>query len=213
MKYTYIPIGVNCHPAMNLNMLNLRKMSLPFDWLLINSLNIFEYINDLIRTDFINFTKKLEYNHRNKVISQYYPYTEFFHHDLIKNTSDKPEMNNSNINNNLIDTMNRRGKRFMDIITDEKLDVIFLNTMMYDVFKNLDHDKLYNDMYQFENNCKIKCKFTILVYMMNDNNDFEMNIPPKYNYLKHFIFKKYVRNTKVSKYYGKLSDFRKILIT
>ena len=48
---------------------------------------------------------------------------------------------------------------------------------------------------------------------MNDNNDFEMNIPPKYNYLKNFIFKKYVRNTSVSKYYGKLSDFRKILIT
>jgi len=209
MKYMYIPIGINCHPAMNLNMLKLRTMSLPFDWLLINSLNIFEYINNLINTDFINFTKDLVYNHRNKVISKHYPYSEFFHHDLIKNKTDKPDKNDRN--DNLVDTMNRRAKRFMNLITDEKIDILFLNTIMYNNFQILDHDKLYNDMYQFENNKNIKCKFKILVYLMNDNTDFELNIPPKYNNLNNFIFRKYIRNTSISKHYGKPEDFNKLL--
>ena len=96
MNIIYIPIGTNCHPAMNLNLLKLRTMSLPFDWLLINPLNIFEYLNNLINTNFSNFTKDLIYNNRNKVISKNYPYSEFFHYDLIKNTTDKTKNENEN---------------------------------------------------------------------------------------------------------------------
>ena len=59
---------------------------------------------------------------RNKVISKIYPYSEFFHYDLIKNTTDKMEMKNEN----LVDMMNRRGERFMNIITDNKLGMKIL---------------------------------------------------------------------------------------
>lgn len=49
----FIPIGPSCHAAGNLNMLKLRKQALPFDWLLCNpSDRIFEYVNDLINTNY-----------------------------------------------------------------------------------------------------------------------------------------------------------------
>jgi len=80
----FISLGPNCNLAGNLKCLNLRKQSLPFDWLLCNKVRIFEYVNSLINTNFSNFTTNLIYNYRGKVISTEYDYVEFFHHDLIK---------------------------------------------------------------------------------------------------------------------------------
>lgn len=205
----YIPIGTNCHSAMNLNLLKLRTISLPFDWLLVNPLNSFEYLNNLINTNFSNFTKNLIYNNRNKVISENYPYSEFFHYDLIKNSTDKKE----NENENLIDMMNRRGERFMNIITDDKLNIIFLNNIIYDTFIDLDHDKFYNDIYLFENNKYIKCDFKVIIYLMNDDIDFNLDIPTKYYNLKKIIFTKYIKDTSISKNYGNIEDFNKLLQT
>ena len=48
----FISLGPNCHAAGNLTRLKLRNQSLPFDWLLCNELRVFEYINDLINTNF-----------------------------------------------------------------------------------------------------------------------------------------------------------------
>ena len=111
-------------------------------------------------------------------------------------------------NENLVDMMNRRGERFMNIITDNKLNIIFLNTMMYDTFKNLNHDKVYNDIYQFENNQYIKCNFRVIIYLMNDDIDFNLDIPTKYYNLKKVIFTKYIRDTSISKNYGNIEDFK-----
>ena len=36
----------------------------------------------------------------------------------------------------------------------DEADVVFLNTIMYNNFQILDHDKLYNDMYQFDPDAK-----------------------------------------------------------
>lgn len=53
----FISLGPNCHPSGNLRKLNLRKQSLPFDWLLCNNkFRLFEYVNNLINTNFSNFT-------------------------------------------------------------------------------------------------------------------------------------------------------------
>lgn len=65
--------------------------------------------------------------------------------------------------------MNRRGDRFMKIITDNNLNIIFLNTIMYDTFKNLNHDKVYNDICEFENNQYIKCNFRVIIYRIISN--------------------------------------------
>ena len=78
----YIPIGKNCLVAGQLDILKLREVALPFDWLLIKDQYIFIYLNDLINTKFENFTKNLLYNDRNVVISEKYPFCEFLHQDL-----------------------------------------------------------------------------------------------------------------------------------
>ena len=198
----FIPLGFNCHPAGNLNKLKLRKKSLPFDWLLIKQENIFEYINSLINTEFKNFTKNLTYNHRKKVISRNYDYVEFFHYDLIKNiTINRP----ADRNKNLIKTMNRRGKIFMDIIKSNK-KVVFICCINHDKLNK----KLYDDMLLFENNNNIKCNYKVLVYLSN-NKDYNLEIPEYFLKLKNFIFDKYVKNIKYSKIYGDPNDFKKML--
>lgn len=207
----FIPIGPNCHPAGNLRNLKLRKESLPFDWLNCNQNHLFEYVNNLIDTKFSNFTTNLIYNYRGKVISKNYDYVEFLHHDLIKNiTINRPEDNNKN----LIDTMKRRAKRFMNIISNENNKVVFLCMLHHEnLIKNgLIHNyKLYKDMINFDNNLNIKCNFKVFVYLNNDNKDYDLIIPDELKNLNNFIFDKYIRNQSVHKNYGDTEDFKQLL--
>ena len=99
----------------------------------------------------------------------------------------------------------------MKIITDNNLNIIFLNTIMYDTFKNLNHDKVYNDICEFENNQYIKCNFRVIIYLMNNDIDFNLDIPAKYYNLKKIFFTKYIRDTSISKNYGNIEDFAKLL--
>lgn len=198
----FISLGCNCHPSGNLQKLKLRNKSLPFDWLLVKQENVFEYINSLINTDFKDFTKKLTYNHRKKVISKNYEYVEFFHYDLIKNiTINRP----TDKNKNLIETMNRRGKRFMDIIKSDK-KIVFICCINHDKLNK----KIYDDMVLFEKNSNIKCNYKVLVYLLNTK-DYKLDVPEYFLNLKKFIFDKYVKNIKYSKIYGDPMDFKKML--
>ena len=207
----FIPLGVNCHPAGNLRLLNLRKQSLPFDWLLCNSERVFEYVNNLINTNFSNFTTNLTYNHRGKVISKDYDFVEFFHYDLIKNiTIGRPEDDGKN----LTDVMNRRGKKFIDIISDENNKVVFLCMMHHTkLIKDgvINNIKLYEDIVKFDNNLNIKCNFKVLVYLYNDDNDYNLCIPKELTNLKNFIFDKYIKNQSYSTVYGDPKDFSQLL--
>ena len=198
----FISLGCNCHPSGNLQKLKLRNKSLPFDWLLVKQENVFEYINSLINTDFKDFTKDLTYNHRKKVISKNYEYVEFFHYDLIKNiTINRP----TDKNKNLIETMNRRGKRFMDIIKSDK-KIVFICCINHDKLNK----KIYDDMVLFEKNSNIKCNYKVFVYLLNTK-DYKLEIPEYFLNLKKFIFDKYVKNIKYSKIYGDPMDFKKML--
>ena len=207
----FISLGPNCHPAGNLKNLNLRKQSLPFDWLLCNGNRRFEYINNLINTNFSNFTTNLIYNHRGKVISKDYEYVEFFHYDLIKNfTIGRPEDDNKN----LVDVMNKRGKRFMDIISNENNEVAFLCMLHHtNLIKNglINNHKLYQDMINFDTNLNIKCNFKVLVYLYNDNEDYNLTLPDELENLNNFIFDKYIRNQNVCRIYGDVKDFKQLL--
>ena len=185
-----IPIGHSCHAAGNLNKLGLRKESFPFDWLLIPGPKVFEYINDLINTRFQNFTKDLTYNHRQKVVSLHYDYVEFFHHDLIKNkTLNRPEDNEKD----LVELMNNRGKRFINIIENKENEVVFLCMLKYKhiFIKGENNNTLYEDMLKFDNNTNINCHYKVLLYFFNDE-DYEMKLPPEFENLKHFIFEIYM---------------------
>tara|TARA_B110000971_G_scaffold15912_3_gene14719 strand:- start:8840 stop:9484 length:645 start_codon:yes stop_codon:yes gene_type:complete len=208
----FISLGPNCHPVGNLKLLNLRKQALPFDWLLCNKYRMFEYVNDLINTKFSNFTTNLLYNHRQKVISNDYDYVEFFHHDLIKNvTFNRPEDDDKN----LIDVMNRRSERFMDIISNKNNEVIFVCMLHHtDLIKDglINNHKLYQDMINFDTNLNIKCNFKVLVYVFNNNEDYNLIIPDELENLNNFIFDKYIRNQSVSRVYGDSKDFKKLLL-
>ena len=207
----FISLGPNCHPSGNLNKLNLRKQSLPFDWLFCNNHRVFEYVNNLINTNFSNFTTNLIYNHRGKVISKDYDYVEFFHYDLIKNcTIGLPEDDDKHI----IDVMNKRGKRFMDIISNENDEVIFLCMLHHtNLIKDglINNHKLYQDMINFDTNLNIKCNFKVLVYFYNNDEDYNLIIPNELNNLKNFIFDKYIKNQTVCKVYGDPIDFKQLL--
>lgn len=211
----FISIGPNCHPAGNLRKLKMRNQSLPFDWLLCENHRIFEYINDLINTNFSKFTTNLIYNHRNKVISTNYDYVEFFHHDLLKNTCDGMEQNVKKENEvSLIDIMNKRAKRFMDIISNEKNKVYFVCMLNHtNLIKDglIINNDLYEDMINFDNNLNIKCNFKVLVYLSNDNVDYNLILPDKLKNVKNFIFCKYIRNQKKCKVFGHIKDFKRLL--
>lgn len=127
MKYdTYISLGFNCFIAQALVELNIRQESLPFDWLLTSYEYGLHYITDMINTNFSHFTSNLAYNKNHKVCAERYPKSEFYHHDLIANEIYKNKLEEKQNNTNLIETFNRRAKRFMDIIhSDKKVLLMF----------------------------------------------------------------------------------------
>lgn len=202
----YISIGADCHAASNLRALGLRKESYPFDWLLIQQNRVFEYINELINTNFEYFTTDLKYNHRGKVVSNNYDYVEFFHHNLITNkVLNRPEDDGKD----LVELMHRRAKKFMNLITNKDANVVFLCKLHHT--KLVHSAKLYKDMIKLENNNNILCKFKILVYLCNENEDYELIVPAEFKSLTKFIFKKYIKNEAISKLFGCKEDFKVML--
>lgn len=83
-----IPIGCDCHPCHTLVKLNIRKHSLPFDWLNTDPILGIKYVSDHLKTDFSDFLSDLELNENQNVVSANYPFAEFLHEkDLIENDS------------------------------------------------------------------------------------------------------------------------------
>jgi len=110
--------------------------------------------------------------------------------------------------------MNKRGKRFMDIISNENDEVIFLCMLHHtNLIKGglINNHKLYQDMINFDTNLNIKCNFRVLVYLYNDNEDYNLILPDKLENLNNFIFDKYIRNQTVSRVYGDIRDFKQLL--
>lgn len=90
LKNEVIPIGCDCHPAYTLQKLNLRKQSLPFDWLNTNPILGLSFVLKNMQTDFSGFLKGLRKNERGYVVSDEYPYAEFMHEkNLIENSLDR----------------------------------------------------------------------------------------------------------------------------
>jgi hypothetical protein len=206
MDYIYISIGKDCLPAKCLDILKLRKISMPFDWLSISPKNSFEYINDLIETRFFNFTNDLEYNINGRVISKHYPYIEFFHHDLLKNIVIGRAKDDDK---NLIETMNRRADRFINIIENISNRVIFIYHIENNNFKKYS-DKLFKDMKDFNDNKNVKCTYKIIV-LVSDNDDFNLDIPDKFHILEKFNICKYIKNSSIHGMYGNKYEFLDII--
>lgn len=114
----------------------------------------------------------------------------------------------------LIEVMNKRGKRFMDIISNETNQVIFCFMIHHTILIKdglIYNRKLYEDMINFDTNLNIKCNFNVLVYLFNDNEDYDLILPDELKNLNNFIFDKYIRNQTVSSVYGDIKDFKQLL--
>lgn len=81
-----LPIGCDCHPAYMLSKLELRKESLPFDWLDTKSHLALNFAFETIQSEFHFFLSDLDKNEQGKVFSQKHPEALFYHFDdLIEN--------------------------------------------------------------------------------------------------------------------------------
>ena len=219
-----ISLGPRCHAAGNLKFLGLRKISLPFDWNIItDETRAFEYFNSLINSNFKYFIKDLKYVmnyepniNRNVVVSNHYEYVQFIHYDLIKNINIGRNWDNDS---NLKLMMERRAKRFMDIISDSSNDITFFYMINYNCF--FKNTNLYNDMINFSKNKNIKSNFKVIVYYYNDVLDTKKDkyitkpcgcLPEKFKNIHNFIFHHYVRRGN-QKFYGDKYDFKNIIET
>lgn len=81
-----LPIGCDCHPAYMLSKLELRKESLPFDWLDTKPHLALNFAFETIQSEFQFFLNDLDKNEQGKVFSQKHPEALFYHFDdLIEN--------------------------------------------------------------------------------------------------------------------------------
>lgn len=81
-----LPIGCDCHPAYVLSKLELRKESLPFDWLDTKSQYALHFAYSTIKSEFEFFLKDLMYNEQGKIFAKKHPEALFYHfNDLIEN--------------------------------------------------------------------------------------------------------------------------------
>jgi hypothetical protein len=112
-KEVIIPIGCDCHPSHLLETLNLRKISLPFDWLDTQPLKGLTYVQENIRTRFRYFQEHLKVNDDDKAYSESYNYSVFFHHSDI--------VHNKRTYNKFI----RRSKRFMKLVQKRRCTYLY----------------------------------------------------------------------------------------
>ena len=148
----------------------------------------FEYLNNLINTKFEYFIEDLTYTSKynnsyntNAVISKHYDYVEFIHHDLIKNTCDDMDKLDKNIN--LVKTFTKRKNRFIEYISNENNNIIFLCHLPYVVDKKY----MFDDMLKFNNNKNIKCNFMVVIFY-SANKNCKLELPTYYDKLNKFVF-------------------------
>lgn len=89
-SFEIIPIGCDCHPAYTLQKLNIRKHSLPFDWLNTDPIKGIDFVFQNLKDGFGAFLRNLSRNGEGHIVSEKYPYAEFMHEkNLIENQFDR----------------------------------------------------------------------------------------------------------------------------
>ncbi|ADX68724.1 DUF1796 family putative cysteine peptidase [Weeksella virosa] len=195
-----IPIGSDCHAAYILNALNLRKQSIVFDWLFCNSKKGVEYVNKMIETNFSDFLCNLTKNERQHIISENYPYVEFFHEkNLIDSSTDRNKMS-------------KRGKRFLEAI--EKESCILLYVANYEFFKKeSDTDYFIETLHQLNILTKNAHSIKIFIKCNQNVNNFEQinYFVNSCNELKNVKAVKYFLDTQKYGAWGNVKDYIPLL--
>lgn len=150
-----IPIGCDCHPAYMLNKLNLRTISLPFDWLNMEPVTGINYIIENIKSEFKWYLSDLIINERGYIVSSTFPSVEFMHEkDLIENPSTKVKLV-------------RRYNRFNKIFKETKCNFIY-DLPSYCLNTNTDVVKFRESVEKFLK--LIKDEDKLLIYIRYDEN-------------------------------------------
>ena len=119
--YYIVPLGYDCHTAHTLDMLGLRKVSLPFDWIGMFSLKTFEFVTEKINDKFVDFLKDMKKNEEGHYISEKYPFLLSIHHNQLDSVES-------------INKFKRRSNRFLKIIEND--NVIFLHNLNVDSIRD-----------------------------------------------------------------------------
>ena len=175
-KY-FISLGPDCHIAGALNFMKLRKQSLPFDFLLSHSTKGLKYVYKLIDNKFTDFLNDLEYNNKNRVISKNYPDTQFYHHDLIKNKQKlvkSLKIDHINMEEFLIEKFKRRGRRFINIIENDKNKCMFFYIISFnDIDNDIRFKEITTNINNFVNvlNNKGNCKYILIIFIKTNKKE------------------------------------------
>ena len=215
-KINYISLGPNCFTAANLNMLNLRKCALPFDWLLTPPEKGLRYIINNIKNNWSLFLYDVKKNNYGVYYAKNYPDTSFPH---VKNfTENKHEF--SDLINDIfcenkdytIDTQlnkfRRRCIRFSNIINNTNIKNIYFYNITPIIFKNKNKfNTIIKDIKEFVSYSKTPYKF--ILYMIIENKEKFKNIQNKINDSIYFTLY-YVDRTKNSDF-GNCNDFQSMI--
>ena len=164
----YISLGCDCSVAYQLQKLNLRSSSFPFDWIRINHNNLINILNNNFQffTD-IQYLNKIKIDKENK-----FPYLEedwtdniltenmIVHHDFLNIKFYHDFQNDDNLNNfydqkiNFQIKYNRRIQRFRKVCKDSSIKKIFVR-----IIKNSEEKEKLNkvlEKYCQNNNFELK---------------------------------------------------------
>ena len=124
-----MPIGCDCFPAYMLSKLELRKESLPFDWLDTKSHLALNFAAETIQSNFDFFLDNLDKNNEGKVYSRKHPEALFYHFDdLIENVDFQLKLKERS--NSFIETYKNKPCYFVHVITslsiEQKNDLDFI---------------------------------------------------------------------------------------
>lgn len=175
-----VPVGCDCHPAYTLQKLNIRKKSLPFDWLNTESIKGLEFVSENLKNNFKYFLSNLYINKRGHIVSKKYPYSEFIHEKkLIEQKSNKEKFL-------------RRIDRLKQLLNNE---IYFLHNI---TSNSLQSEKNVDDFYQsvIEFKSQLKNNQILCIYIRYDE-----SLNENENYCKKLItLLSNFRNIKISNY-------------
>jgi hypothetical protein len=114
-----VPIGYDCNPAYTLQKLNIRKFSLPFDWLNTQPLLGIRYVTENMKSGFDSFYRDIDHDEFGYYVAKKYPYAEFMHE---KRWDDKTA-----------EKYRRRAARYMQLTASKEIS--FLYNLMSEALK------------------------------------------------------------------------------
>ena len=158
MDKVFISLGFGCQVAENLNELKLRNFSLPFDWTVPHS-----GVDNIIKTNFKNYIPKDKFTNSNGdthavslIDHTIFPHNKF------------PEDN---------EKMQRRINRFLDLLKEEKKELIFIKRSHMDNHHVAEYAEKYNwtvkndideceEIHSFLKKTYPKLKFKIILFLL-----------------------------------------------